>query len=103
MKYDISRTLTVGALVAMAAMATGCATSGSIDEVRAMAEEASSAARTAEQSADQAQSTAESAQQTANAAKSTADSAAQAAQEARSCCEANTERLDRMFQRSQQK
>ncbi len=103
MNYGISRTLTAGTLVMIAAMATGCATSSSLDEVRAMAEEATSAARAAERSADQAQSTAESAQQTANAAKSTADSAAQAAQEAQSCCDANTERLDRMFQRSQQK
>lgn len=103
MKYGISRALTIGALIAVGAAATGCATSGSLDEVRAIAEEARSAARSAEQSADEAQSTAESAQQTADEAQSTADTASQTAQEAQSCCDANTERLDRMFERSQLK
>lgn len=103
MKHGTPRTLTIGALIAVAAIATGCATSGSLDEVRAMAEEASSAARAAERSADEAQSAAESAQQTADEAQSTADMASRTAQEAQSCCDANTERLDRMFERSQQK
>jgi murein lipoprotein len=103
MKHVISRAMNIGVLTAAVAVAAGCATSGSLEEVRAMAKEAQSAAETAQQSADQAQSTADGAQQTADEAMSTAESASQAASEAQSCCDANTERLDRMFNRAQQK
>lgn len=103
MKHVMSRAMTIGALIAAVAVGAGCATSGSLEEVRAMAEEAKSAAEAAQQSADQAQSTADSAQQTADQAMSTAENASQAASEAESCCDANTERLDRMFKRAQQK
>lgn len=103
MKQVISRAMNIGVLAAAVAVAAGCATSSSLEEVRAMAEEAKSAAQGAQRSADQAQSAADAAQQTADEAMSTAESASQAASEAQSCCDANTERLDRMFQRSQQK
>jgi hypothetical protein len=103
MKHFYSRALTMGVLAASVAVGAGCATSGSLEEVRAMAEEAKSAAESAQQSADQAQSAADSAQQTADDAMSTAEAASQTASEAQACCEANTERLDRMFSRSQQK
>jgi murein lipoprotein len=103
MKQAISRAMNIGVLTAVAALGAGCATSGSLEEVRAMAQESKSAAESAQQTADQAQSTADSAQQTAEQAMSTAKAASQAASEAQSCCDANTERLDRMFQRVQQK
>ncbi len=103
MKQVISRALTIGVMAAAVAAGAGCATSGSLEEVRAMAQEAKSAAESAQQSADQAQSTADSAQQTADEAMSTAESASETASESQSCCEANTERLDRMFNRAQRK
>lgn len=103
MKYFYSRALNIAMLAAVVATGAGCATSGSLEEVRKMAEEAQSAAASAQQSADQAQSTADSAEQSAENAMSTAEAASQTADEAQSCCDANTERLDRMFQKSQQK
>lgn len=103
MKQSFSRALKIGALAAVVGIGAGCATTGDLDEVRTMVEEAQAAAEAAQQSADQAQTSADTAQQTADQAESTADAAAQAAQESESCCDANTERLDRMFQRSQQK
>ncbi len=103
MKHSYSRALNIAMLAAVVVTGAGCATSGSMEEVRKMAEEAQSAAASAQQSADQAQSTADSAQQSADSAMSTANAASQTARAAESCCDANTERLNRMFQRSQQK
>jgi outer membrane PBP1 activator LpoA protein len=61
--------------VAAALLATGCATTSQLDEVRAMAQKA---------------------QQTADMAMQRADAANQ-------CCQNNTEKLDRMFKKSMYK
>jgi methyl-accepting chemotaxis protein len=103
MKQGFSRALNICVLTTAAVISVGCASSGSLEEVRTMTQEAQKAAEAAQQSADEALSTANAAEQTANQAQSTAEAASQAAQEAQSCCDANTERLDRMFQRAQQK
>lgn len=52
---------------------------------------------------DQAMRKAESAQATANEAQSTANRAMQAAQEAQSASQANSQRIERMFETSQRK
>lgn len=83
-------------LAGLVAGAAGCATTTDTEElnaIRAMAQEA--------------QRTAESAQASANEAQQTADRAMQEAQdvrqEARKCCEANSKRIERMFEESQKK
>jgi F0F1-type ATP synthase membrane subunit b/b' len=103
MKQFIARAVNMSVLAAVAVVGTGCATSGSLEEMRGMIKEAASAAQSAQRSADQAQNTADAALQDADEAGATADAAAQAAQKAQMCCNANTERMDRMFLRAQQK
>ncbi len=72
--------LKVSALLLTLGLATGCATTGTDVE-----------------------ETANRAAQAAARAQSTADQALAAATEAQACCEANTERMERMFERSQSK
>lgn len=81
------------ALAVVVAGAAGCANN---EELRAQVDEAMS-------TAEAAQSTANSAQQTAQSAQETADRAMSAAQEAKSCCQANSKRIERMFEASQRK
>jgi len=54
-------------------------------------------------SAEAARASADSASQTAASAQSTADQALSAATEAQNCCDANRDRLERMFQKSMSK
>jgi len=89
-------TILVSSLVL--ALASGCATvsKDQLDEVRAMAEKAMSSSETATMTAEKAMSTAE-------GAMSKADAAMGAANGAQACCDANTDRIDRAFQKSMQK
>lgn len=84
-------------LAGLVAGAAGCATN-------AVTQEDLNAVRAA---AQEAQRTAEAAQASANAAQNSADSAAREAQkvrqEAKACCEANSRRIERMFEESQKK
>lgn len=77
------------AITAFAALATGCASTAQLDEVRGIAE-------AAQRSADEAKQSAANAERTANAAKATADAAKASAEEANS-------KIDRAFQTSMQK
>ncbi|HEY7774990.1 MAG TPA: Lpp/OprI family alanine-zipper lipoprotein [Kineobactrum sp.] len=76
-------------VVAFAALASGCATTAQLDEVRSTAE-------AAQRAANEAMQTASSAERTANEAKRTADAAMRSAEEA------NT-KIDRAFKESMQK
>ncbi len=87
-----TRTLTLAVVLAATGLVSGCATDQlkqELAEVRAQAEQASSAAAKA--------------QRTADAAQARADAAMEAANEARSCCEANSEKIDRMFRKAMMK
>ncbi len=94
----------IAALAAFTAGAAGCAAN---TELQAQVDEAMRAAQAAQSAAESAQQTAESAQQTANAAQQSADEAAnsveQAMQEAQACCQANSQRIERMFEEMQRK
>jgi hypothetical protein len=79
----IKNVLKVSAIVLVLGMASGCASQEAIDE----------AARAA----------ADSAAQAAAGAQSTADRALATAGEAQTCCDANRDRLERMFQKSMSK
>jgi len=92
--------LKVSALVLAAALATGCANTGDLEETANRAAADASAAAAA---AEAARAAADRAAQSAAAAQSTADQALSAAKEAQACCEANRESMERMFQKSMSK
>ena len=98
----IKKVLKVGAIVLVLSVASGCATTG-LDEVRATADAAARDAAAAKAAAEAARAAADSAGQAAASAQSTADQALSAATEAQACCDANRDRLERMFQKSMSK
>ena len=74
----------------------GCATVEQLNEVRAIAESAQSAANSAASAADSAASAANQAMDAANSAQSAADAAM-------ACCNENSSKLDRMFEKAMAK
>ena len=98
----IKNVLKVSAVVLVLGLASGCATTGA-DQAQATADAAARDAAAAKSAAEAARATADSAAQAAAAAQSTADRALSAATDAQACCDANRDRLERMFQRTQSK
>jgi hypothetical protein len=88
----MKRTIALTAAVALAALLSGCAT----DQMKKDIADAKAAA-------DQAQATADRAQSTADAAGARADAAMDAARDAQACCDANSEKIDRMFRKAMTK
>jgi hypothetical protein len=91
--------LKLAAVIGGIVLLGGCAHPVSVedlDAVRSTAQAAQTAANAAQQLANQAR-------QTATAAQTTANQALSAAQAAQACCDATNQRLDRMFEESQQK
>ncbi|MEO0617420.1 MAG: Lpp/OprI family alanine-zipper lipoprotein [Pseudomonadota bacterium] len=99
----IKNVLKVGAAALVIGLASGCANTTSIDEVRATAEAAAADAAAAKSAAEAARAAADRAAQQAASAQSTASQALQQANSAQSAADANTERLERMFQKSMSK
>lgn len=93
----------VNALLVVAAMLGGCASTDELQEIREMAQQARSAAANAQGTADRAMAAAGAADTRAMAADRKADGALRAANEASNCCQANSEKLDRMFRKAMQK
>ena len=91
-------TIRLGALALAVGFASGCAnvTKEQIDAIQSTANNALSEARAAKSAADSAGRSAEAALTAAKAAQSTAD-------EAMSCCRANTDKIDRMFEKAMTK
>lgn len=104
MKNHTSKKLGLLAGVTMAvATASGCVTTGDLEEVRSLAQQAADDAAAAQSAANSAERKANSAQSTASEANARAARAEEAANEAQQCCAANTERMNRMFEKSMQK
>ena len=89
---------------------SGCATNAAVqraqataDEAKSMASQAASDAAAAKSAASTAASDAADAKRMAANAQNTANSAAQAASASQSCCDANSEKLERMFRGSMSK
>lgn len=96
--------LKIGAVALVLGMASGCATdSAALTEVRATAAQAAQDAAAAKAAAEAARAAADRASQQAASAQSTASQALTTANSSQSCCDANTERLERMFQKSMSK
>jgi len=99
----IKNALKVGAAVLVLGLASGCASTEGMDEIRATADTAARDAAAAKSAAEAARAAADSAARAAASAQSTADRALSAANSAQSCCDANRDRLERMFQKSMSK
>lgn len=98
--------LKLSAVALTATMAMGCANGDlrtMVENAQATADQAAQDASAARSAAEAARTTADRASQMASSAQSTASQAMSAAQSAQSCCDANRERLERMFQRSMSK
>lgn len=87
------------AVIAAATALTGCASlEERVDRALELAEEAQSDAASARATAEDAARTASSAERSANEALSTAQAAQRAADRANACCQANTDKINRMFE-----
>ncbi|MDX1482062.1 MAG: Lpp/OprI family alanine-zipper lipoprotein [Woeseiaceae bacterium] len=99
----MKKLLKVSAIVLVFGLAAGCAGNQSIEAAQQTADNAARDAAAARSAAEAARAAADSAAQAAASAQRTADQALAAATEAQSCCEANRDRIERMFQQSQRK
>ena len=99
----IKKVLKVGAIALVLGVASGCASQSAIDAAQATADGAARDAAAAKSSAEAARAAADSAAQSAAAAQLTADEALIIAAEAVVCCEANRDRMERMFEKSMSK
>ncbi|MCZ6499727.1 MAG: Lpp/OprI family alanine-zipper lipoprotein [Gammaproteobacteria bacterium] len=99
----MSKAMKKGAILAALVMSiglAGCATTGGLEDRVSALESAVSAAQKAANSAASAASDASSA---AQGAQNTANQAMQAASSAQACCDANGERISRMFEKASSK
>ena len=100
----MKRTLVKATILAAVFMVLGgCVTTEQLAEVRAIAENAQAAADSAASAANSASSAADNAMSTANQALDAANSAQSAADAAMACCNENSSKLDRMFEKAMQK
>ncbi|HLT89866.1 MAG TPA: Lpp/OprI family alanine-zipper lipoprotein [Woeseiaceae bacterium] len=99
----ISNIVKVSALALVLGVAAGCANQAERDQLQQTVDQAARDAAAAKSAAEAARAAADSAAQAARNAQATADEALAAAEEAQSCCDANRDRLERMFQRSMSK
>ena len=93
----------VGAVVIVGALLGGCASTQEIQELRSLIEQAQGAAANAQGTADNALAAAQEAKAGAAAADAKASEALQAANDANNCCQVNSEKIDRMFEKVMQK
>ncbi|MGW8368233.1 MAG: Lpp/OprI family alanine-zipper lipoprotein [Gammaproteobacteria bacterium] len=103
MNKKVGIAMKAGAVAVALVLASGCATNSRLDEVKATADRALSEAQAAKSTADSASRAANDAKQMAAAAQSAADQAGRAAQAAQACCNRNSEKIDRMFEKAQRK
>ena len=93
----MKRTLVNASILALAiGVLGGCATTEQINQIKAMAEQAQSTATNAAQRADNALAT-------ANDALNTARRAESAAAAAMKCCQENSSKIERMFEKAMAK
>jgi len=99
----VKNLLKVSAIVLVLGAASGCVSQSQLDEATATANNAARDAAAAKSAAEAARAAADSAAQAAGRAQSTADRALSAATEAQACCDANRDRMEKMFQKSMSK
>jgi hypothetical protein len=99
----IKNLLKVSAIVLVLGAASGCVSQAQVDEANATASSAARDAAAAKSAAEAARAAADSAAQAAASAQSTADRALSAASDSQRCCDANRDRMEKMFQKSMSK
>ena len=99
----IKNLLKVSAIVLVLGAASGCVSQASVDEATATANSAASDAAAAKSAAEAARAAADLAGEMAAAAQITADEALIVGAAAAGCCEANRDRMEKMFQKSMSK
>ena len=103
MKKQLTSALSLSAAAVILGLSAGCATT---QEVKALQEQLDQVRATAEQAnstAEQASSEASAASATASEAQASAAAAQGMAEEGLACCTATNEKLDRLYNRLQQK
>ena len=103
MKKSLVNAATLAAVFMVLGSCASCVTTEQLAEVRAIAENAQSAASGAAEAASNAGSSADQATAAANEAMGAAKSAQEAADAANACCNENSSKLDRMFEKAMQK
>lgn len=103
MKSTALRIAGVPAALLMLTLGAGCATSGDVDAVRKLAQEAKDSADQANRTAAQAVATAKEARDAAISASNAAAAAQQSAQEAKAASQMTSEKIDRAFKKAVQK
>jgi outer membrane murein-binding lipoprotein Lpp len=106
-KNLMTKILKVGVAAAVLALGAGCTDlkplQAEVDSLKSQVSKLSSDVEGVKTSADGASRAAAAAQQAATSAQNTANQAASAAQAAQQCCDANSEKLNRMFEKSMSK
>jgi methyl-accepting chemotaxis protein len=103
MKHNALRVAGIPAALLILSLGAGCATSGDVDAVRKLAQEAKDSADQANRTAAQAAATAAEAKDAAISASNAAAAAQQAAQEAKAASQMTNEKIDRAFKKAVQK
>jgi murein lipoprotein len=93
-----------GTAIALAFLvATGCASTSTMDELNARVDSLAADVARAQSAADAAGATASEARQMSSGAQSTANQALNAANQSQACCDATNEKIDRMFEKGMAK
>jgi len=91
-----NKTITFVLAIMTAGLISGCVTMAQLNEVRDIA-------RQAQTDATKAVNSVEAATRAADQASMKADQALRAAEETKACCQRNSDKIDRMFEKSMQK
>ena len=103
MKHNALRVAGLPVALLILSLGAGCATSGDVDAVRKLAEDAKASADKANRTAAEAAATAKEARDAAISASNAAAAAQQAAQEAKAAAQMTNEKIDRAFKKAVQK
>ena len=103
MKNRIAKWTTAACAVAVVTLGAGCASSRDMDALRAEIDGLKGTTATAQETASGAVSDAAAARTEAGEAARTANRALSAARESQTCCAANSEKIERMFEKSMMK
>ncbi len=106
MSQIVKRTATVLTVAVAFGVLSGCASTdlqNRVAEAERIAQAAQRDAAAAKSSADAASRAAEAASRAASNAQASADAAKRSADSAQACCQANSEKIDRMFKKSMSK
>lgn len=103
MKRNALRAFGLPLALSVFVFAAGCATSGDVDEVKKMAQDAKVSADQANRTAADAAANAKAAQEAAASAQAAAAAAQRAAEEAKMASQQTNEKIDRAFKKAVQK